>query len=75
MTEWTGITVSLQFPISNYNGIPQNNDSEDIQSPNEQLPLINTGQINYYLQTLAVWLREANEQHFLIYGPSGSAKM
>lgn len=74
MYEWTGITVSLQFPISNYNGILQNNDSQDLASPNEELPLIRTGQINYYLQTLGTWLREKNEQHFLIYGPSGSAK-
>lgn len=72
MKEWTGITVSLQFPISH--GIPQNNDSENNPSPNEELPLIKTGQINHYLQTLAVWLREKNEQHFLIYGLSGSAK-
>lgn len=69
MYEWTGITVSLHGPGSNYNGISQNNASQD-----EELPLINTGQISCYLGTLSAWLAEKNEQHFLIYGPNGSAK-
>lgn len=72
--EWSGIAASLQFPSPGYNEILQSIDSQGNLSHNESLPLIRTGQISQYLKTLSVWLMEQKEQHFLIYGPNGSAK-
>lgn len=72
--EWSGIAASMQFPSPSYNEILQSVESQGSLSHNESLPLIRTGQISQYLKTLSVWLREQKEQHFLIYGPNGSAK-
>lgn len=72
--EWTGVTVSSQFSNNNYKETEQCNESQSSLSSTKGLPLVRTGQINHYLQTLEIWLREKNEQHFLIYGPNGSAK-
>ncbi|XP_018579489.1 cytoplasmic dynein 2 heavy chain 1 [Anoplophora glabripennis] len=45
-----------------------------IENISEGLPLVETGQISQYLDSLRIWLTENNQQHFLLVGPHGSAK-
>ncbi|KAJ8926446.1 hypothetical protein NQ314_021235 [Rhamnusium bicolor] len=50
------------------------NPNTTVEDISAGLPLIQTGQICQFLDTLRVWFEEKNEQHFLIVGPHGSAK-
>lgn len=73
MYEWTGVTVSLQF-FNSYNETVRSNNAIGTLTSDGDSFLVHTGQIKQYLKTIEVWLRENNEQNFLIFGPNGSAK-
>lgn len=50
------------------------NPNANLEDVSNGIPLVLTGQVSQTLDCLRTWLKEGNEQHFLMVGNHGSAK-